>query len=73
MVSTTGDAMSGYVEAIEILGENFPIYVGGGGQPKNRVVDVEVYTSGNRYISFLCIVLTRFAYIFLSLQFKRHP
>nr|CAH0110040.1 unnamed protein product [Daphnia galeata] len=38
--------MSGYVEAIEILGDNFPIYVGGGGQPKNRVVDVEVYTSG---------------------------
>jgi hypothetical protein len=47
MVSTTGDAMSGYVEAIEILGDNFPIYVGGGGQPRNRVVDVEVYTSGN--------------------------
>jgi hypothetical protein len=50
MVSTTGDAMSGYVEAIEILGENVPIYVGGGGNSQNRVVEVEVYTSGNNGI-----------------------
>jgi hypothetical protein len=55
MVSTTGDAMSGYVEAIEILGDNFPIYVGGGGQPKNRVVDVEVYTSGINGIFHFCV------------------
>ena len=42
--------MSGYVEAIEILGENVPIYVGGGGNSQNRVVEVEVYTSGNNGI-----------------------
>ena len=47
--------MSGYVEAIEILGDNFPIYVGGGGQPKNRVVDVEVYTSGINGIFHFCV------------------
>ena len=55
MVSTTGDAMSGYVEAIEILGDNVPIYVGGGGQPKNRVVNGEVYTSGINGIFHFCV------------------
>ena len=50
MVSTTGDAMSGYVEAIEILSDSVPIHIGGGGNPQNRVVEVEVYTSGNNGI-----------------------
>ncbi|XP_046639085.1 calcium-activated chloride channel regulator 3A-1-like [Daphnia pulicaria] len=46
MVDTTGEPLSGFYEAVEILGENVPVYVGGGGQSKNRVIDVEVYTSG---------------------------
>lgn len=47
MVATSSGDMTGYVEAIEILGDSVPVYFGGGGQPKNRVVEVEVYTSGN--------------------------
>jgi hypothetical protein len=50
MVNTTGEPLSGFYEAVEILGENVPVYVGGGGQPKNRVIDVEVYTSGKNGI-----------------------
>jgi len=46
MVSTTGEPLLGFYEAVEILGETVPIYVGGGGQSKNKLIDVEVYTSG---------------------------
>ncbi|XP_057366133.2 calcium-activated chloride channel regulator 3A-1-like [Daphnia carinata] len=46
-VHTLGTDMAGYVEAIEVLGNTVPVYIGGGGQPKNRVVEVEVYTNGN--------------------------
>lgn len=54
--------MSGYVEAVEILGDNVPIHVGGGRQPKNRVVDVEVYTSGNKGISFFYKISSSFLF-----------
>jgi hypothetical protein len=72
MVSTTGDAMSGYFEAIEILGENVPIHVGGGGQSPNRVIDVEVYTSSNNGIWYFIFIhnFDAFCIHFLSLRFK---
>ena len=59
--------MSGYVEAVEILGDIVPIYFGGGGQPTNRVVEVEVYTSGNNGISFFSKILRGFYHSFITM------
>lgn len=66
MVDTTGEPLSGFYEAVEILGENVPVYVGGGGQSKNRVIDVEVYTSGKNGIRFFHKISSGF-YIFDSI------
>lgn len=46
--------MTGYVEAIEVLGNNVAVHVGGGGQAETRVVEVEVYTSGNNGMTLSC-------------------
>ena len=39
--------MLGYVEAVQILDNKAPNYIGGGGMPADRLVEVEVHTSGD--------------------------
>ncbi len=45
--------MSGYVEVVEVLDQNAPNYIGGGGMPSDRLVEVEVHTSGDNGIPIL--------------------
>ena len=49
-IQSSSSRIEGFVEVIEILDNSAPLYIGGGGAPNARPVEVEVFTSGDNGI-----------------------